>query len=152
MNERDHLEHYVRSGKLMQLASVSGDGTPRVCSVWYLPNFAPDLLYFVSRADREHSENIRRTPSVAGAIIDIPVVELGQTARGVQFVGQARELPGTGIDELAARFVERWPNAKRVFDAMPGGASRLYEIAVSEWVLFDEENYRSDPRRRISGR
>lgn len=48
-------------------------------------------------------------------------------------------------------FAARRPNAAPVLDAMPEGASRLYEIAVDEWVLFDEENYRSDPRRVIPG-
>jgi uncharacterized protein YhbP (UPF0306 family) len=150
MNERQLIEQYVTAGKLMQLATVRADGTPRACSVWYVPAFGPDLLWFVSRTDREHSVNIRRSSTVAGAIIDIPLVELGQTVRGVQFIGHARELPGVGIDSEAAVFAARWPNSQAVLDAMPDGASRLYEVAVTEWVLFDEENYPGDPRRRIA--
>ncbi|MGW5384106.1 pyridoxamine 5'-phosphate oxidase family protein [Nocardia sp. NPDC003963] len=152
MNERGLLEEYVAGGKLMQLSTVYADGTPRVCNVWYLAAFGPDRLWFLSRQDREHSQNIRRNPAIAGAIVDIPLYELGQTARGVSFSGRAVELPGEGIEERAQAFGVRWPNAAPTLDAMPEGASRLYEISVTEWVLFDEENYRGDPRRVIPGR
>ncbi|MEV6072274.1 pyridoxamine 5'-phosphate oxidase family protein [Nocardia sp. NPDC052001] len=151
MDERGLLEDYVSGGKLMQLSTIAEDGSPRVCSVWYLPRFGPDTLHFISRTDREHSRNISRNPAVAGAIIDIPIVELGQVARGVSFTGVARELPGVGIEELAKDFAARWPNATGVLRAMPNAASRLYEIAVTEWVLFDEENFRPSPRRIIKG-
>ncbi|MEV0107667.1 pyridoxamine 5'-phosphate oxidase family protein [Nocardia sp. NPDC050799] len=152
MNERELLEQYVASGKLMQLSTVDEDRTPRMCSVWYLAAFRPDRLWFLSRRDREHSRNIRRNALVAGAIVDIPLHELGQTARGVSFSGRAEELRGEGIEDWARAFGVRWPNAAPVLEAMPEGASRLYEIAVTEWVLFDEENYRDDPRRVIPGR
>ncbi len=152
MDERAILEEYVSGGKLMQLSTIDESGGPRVCSVWYIVEFRPDRLWFLSRQDREHSRNIRRNPLVAGAIIDIPVRELGQVARGVSFSGHARELPGTGVDDRARAFAARWPRAAPVVAAMPEGASRLYEIAVDEWVLFDEENYRGDPRRVIPGR
>ncbi|MFB7719536.1 pyridoxamine 5'-phosphate oxidase family protein [Nocardia sp. NPDC056100] len=151
MDERGLLEDYVSGGKLMQLSTIAEDGSPRVCSVWYLPRFGPDTLHFISRTDREHSRNISRNPAVAGAIIDIPIVELGQVARGVSFTGVSRELPGVGIEALAKDFAARWPNATGVLQAMPNAASRLYEIAVTEWVLFDEENFRPSPRRIIKG-
>ncbi|MGW1740484.1 pyridoxamine 5'-phosphate oxidase family protein [Nocardia sp. NPDC001965] len=151
MSERQLLEEYVAGGKLMQLATVDEIGTPRVCSVWYLAAFRPDKLWFLSRRDREHSLSIRRNALVAGAIVDIVLDELGQTARGVSFSGRAEELPGVGIEDRARAFGVRWPNAAPVLEAMPEGASRLYEIAVAEWVLFDEENYRGDPRRVIPG-
>jgi uncharacterized protein YhbP (UPF0306 family) len=150
MAERELLEDYVRRGRLTQLATVGADGAPVVCSVWYVPEFRPDRLYFVSRTDRAHSVNIRRTPAVGGAILEDPPAEMGGVGRGVQFTGHAVELPGTGVDGLIGTFVARWPNAARVLGAMPGGASRLYEIAVTNWVLYDEANFRGNPRREIA--
>ncbi len=151
VDERELLEQYVLAAKLMQLSTVCPDGTPTVCTVWYVPAFRPDRLHFVSRTDRLHSENIVRNPAVAGAIIDNPPAEMGLTARAVSFTGRARILPVTGIDEKARAFVARWPAAARVFDAMPDVPSRLYEVAVAQWVLYDEENFRSSPRREIAG-
>lgn len=151
MNERELLEEYVRGGKLMQLATVAGDGTPTVCSVWYAAEFRPDTLNFLSRSDRVHSRNIAVNSAVAGAIVDIPLEELGQVVRGVSFTGRATQLPATGIEAEIAAFTGRWPNASETLRALPEGRSRLFRISVSQWLLFDEENYPGDPRRTIAG-
>lgn len=153
INERALLEQYVQAGKLMQVASLNGDGSPVVCNVWYDAHFAPDVLRFISRYDREHSKNIRIDNRVAGGIIAIPLEELGQTARGVTFTGSAHELPTCGIDEEIAAFVTRWPRAEPSLNSgkLASGeiATRLYEITINEWILFDEENFSKQPRRVI---
>ena len=152
-NERALLEQYVQAGKLMQLASLSSDGSPVICNVWYDAHFAPDVLRFISRYDRQHSQNVRIDGRVAGGIIAIPLEELGQTARGVTFTGSARELPASGIDGEITAFVARWPRAEASLN--PGKLSsgeivtRLYEVTIAEWVLFDEENFPEQPRQVI---
>ncbi|MEV7011701.1 pyridoxamine 5'-phosphate oxidase family protein [Streptosporangium sp. NPDC051022] len=147
------LQKYVTGGSLMQLATLTGDGAPQACSVWYDPHFTPDVLRWISRHDRAHSHAITKDPRVAGAIIAIPLDGLGQTVRGVSFTGQARQLPGEGIDEQIAQFVERWPAAAGALDAekLVAGKTptRLYEVAIEEWVLFDEKNFPGDPRQVI---
>lgn len=152
--ERQLLEEYVRSGKLMQLATVDQDGAPAICNAWYDVNFAPDRLRFISHQERCHSQNIRRDPRIAGNILDIDLEGLGQTVRGVSFTGVARELPTTGIDEESAAFVARWPLAAEAVSpaVLASGMSpvRIYEIAVAEWILFDEANFREQPRRVVS--
>ncbi|MCM6776577.1 pyridoxamine 5'-phosphate oxidase family protein [Nocardia sp. CDC159] len=152
MDERELLEEYVARARLLQLATVSASGAPSVCTVWYVPELRPDRLRFVSRRDRLHPGNIRCDPAVAGAILDNPPEELGLTARGVSFTGRVRQLPGEGIEAEIAAFVNRWPRAAGVLGAMPEGASRMYEIAVEQWVLFDEQNFPKAPRREIAGR
>ncbi|WP_326637715.1 pyridoxamine 5'-phosphate oxidase family protein [Streptosporangium sp. NBC_01755] len=151
---RTLLEKYVTAGKLMQIATLGADGAPLACSVWYDPHFAPDLLRWISRHDRAHSVNIGCDPRVAGAIVAIPLDGLGQTARGVSFIGRAQELPVTGIDQQVARFVARWPAAADALDLTKLAAgqtpTRLYEVAVTEWVLFDEENFPWEPRQTVA--
>jgi hypothetical protein len=150
---RKILEEYVTSGKLMQVATLSGDGCPAVCNVWYRARFQPDRLYFISRQDREHSVNILSDERVAGGIVAIPLSGLGQTVRGVTFKGHARELGAEARTELEG-FLERWPRAGDTItpDKVASGEtpSRLYEIRVSEWVLFDEEMFRESPRQVIA--
>jgi Pyridoxamine 5'-phosphate oxidase len=152
-NERALLEQYVLAGKLMQLASLNSDGSPAVCNVWYDAHFAPDILRFVSRYDRQHSHNIRVDGRIAGGIIAIPLDELGQIARGVTFTGSARELPTSGIDREITAFVARWPRAGAALNpsqlARGEIATRLYEVMITEWVLFDEENFPEQPRQVI---
>ncbi|WP_024806561.1 pyridoxamine 5'-phosphate oxidase family protein [Nocardia sp. BMG51109] len=152
MGERELVEDYVGDGGLMQVATVRADGSPVVCTVWYVPSFDPDRLHFISRTDRIHSANLRRNPAVGGAILHDPPAELGLTGRGLSFTGRAVELPGAGIEAEKRAFAARWPNAAGVLGAMPDAASRLYEIAVQHWVLFDEENFPESPRREIAGR
>lgn len=152
-NERALLEQYVHTGKLMQLASLNSNGSPAVCNVWYDVHFAPDVLRFISRYDRQHSHNIRIDGRVGGSIIAIPLEELGQTVRGVTFTGVARELPMTGVDEEVAAFVTRWPRAETALNPIKLArgeiATRLYEIMVAEWILFDEMNFSEQPRRIV---
>jgi hypothetical protein len=150
------LEQYVTSGALMQLATVTPDGSPHLCNVWYDAHFNPDVLRFISRWDRNHSEHIRSGRPVAGSIIAIPLEGLGQLARGITFTGDAVELPQRGISAQLHAFLSRWPNAREGIDEdrLRTGHTpvRLYEVAVSEWVLFDEQYFPAEPRQRIAGR
>lgn len=152
-NDRALLEDYVRAGKLMQLASLNSDGSPAVCNVWYYAHFAPDILRFISRYDRQHSQNVHIDGRVAGSIIAIPLEGLGQTVRGVTFTGVAHELPTCGVEGEVAAFVARWPRAEAALHpgklARGETPTRLYEVTVAEWVLFDEENFPEQPRRVI---
>ncbi|MEV4098140.1 pyridoxamine 5'-phosphate oxidase family protein [Streptosporangium saharense] len=148
------LQEYVASGSLMQVATLTDEGDPQVCSVWYDPHFAPDVLRWISRHDRAHSQAITKDTRVAGAIVAIPLDGLGQTVRGVSFTGQARQLPTEGIDREITDFVTRWPAAAGALDREKLAAghtpTRLYEVAVTEWVLFDEENFPDQPRKVIT--
>lgn len=152
---RHLLEEYVRSGKLMQVATLTSDGSPAVCNVWYDAHFQPDVLRFISRHDRHHSEHIRNDARVAGSIIAIPLDALGQQVRGVTFTGRARELPCLGIDAEIDLFTRRWPASTAALnpDALARAETpiRLYDISVNEWVLFDEANFPEEPRKVIAG-
>jgi uncharacterized protein YhbP (UPF0306 family) len=153
-SDRSLLEEYVGDGKLMQLATQDAEG-PWLCNVWYRAAFSPDRLYFISNLSRHHSQHIKTGSPVAGAIVHQQLDELGQKARGVTFRGTAAELPVTGVEELRAAFVQRWPKAAALIDAddlaREETPMRLYEVAVREWVLVDEVNLSDDPRRVILG-
>jgi uncharacterized protein YhbP (UPF0306 family) len=153
---RDLLEDYVAAGKALQLATVRGDGAPVVCNLWYAYGFDPDRLWFISRPAREHCANLRADPRIAGAILAIELDEVGQAVRGVSFTGQATELPTTGIDNQIQAYAGRWPRAANAIDpqrlARGETHHRVYEIAVDAWVLYDEENFRDQPRQVVPAR
>jgi uncharacterized protein YhbP (UPF0306 family) len=150
---RELLKDYVTSGKAMQLATLDSDGAPYVNNLWFASSLGPDRLYFISRPNRLHCEYIRSRPRVAGAILAIELQSLSQAVRGVTFTGTAAELPTTGIDDQIAVYVGRWPEAAKAIDpvrlASGEAHHRLYEITVTGWVLYDEENFRADPRQPI---
>ncbi len=153
---RRMLADYVRPGKVMQLSTLDGDGAPYVSNLWFAGTFSPDRLYFISRPARAHCENIRLRRRVAGAILAIELHDLGQAVRGVTFAGTAVELPTSGIDDQIGVYVRRWPSAARAIDphrlASGEAHHRLYEIQVTGWVLYDEENFRTDPRQPVEAR
>ncbi|MGW4465567.1 pyridoxamine 5'-phosphate oxidase family protein [Micromonospora sp. NPDC004704] len=158
--DRELLEEYVRAGQLMQLATVRADGSPMVGNLWYDPHFAPDLLRFVARHDRWHGADGHRAGGhgpdgqgdgrVGGSIVAVPPDVRNGTVRGVAFTGVVRTLPPVGVEAAARSFLDRWPGAEVAID--PGRLSRhetpsrLYEIAVTEWVLFDERRFPDESR------
>ena len=150
---RDLLEEYVAQGKAMQLATLDGDGSPVVCNLWYAYGLRPDRLWFISRPARAHCANVRRDARVGGAILAIELDAVGQAVRGVSFTGTARELPTTGIDEQIRAYAGRWPSAAPAIDPARLAAGethhRVYQIDVHDWVLYDEEHFRSQPRQPV---
>lgn len=150
---RELLTGYVRSGKAMQLSTLDDQGAPYVNNLWFASAFDPDRLYFISRPTRLHCANIRARAQVAGAVLAIELRDPGQAVRGVTFTGRAVELPATGIDEKIAVYASRWPSTANAIDpvrlATGQAHHRLYEITVTHWILYDEENFRADPRQPI---
>lgn len=153
VSERDLLIDEVSAGNLMQLATVDQDGDPALCHVWYHARFSPDRLYFISRRDRHHCANIRRNSVVAGGVVSSVPSGLGETVCGVTFKGNAAEVPAVGFDELVNSFLTRWPRASNAItvERLERGdtPSRLYEIVITEWVLFDEGHFPEEPRRIV---
>jgi uncharacterized protein YhbP (UPF0306 family) len=150
------LKKYVRDGKVMQLSTLDESGAPYVSNLWFASSFEPDRLLFISRPARAHCENIRARGRVAGAIVAIELAGLGQAVRGVTFTGTAVELPVDGVDAHFATYVGRWPSAAQAIDPQRLAAGqthhRIYEVRVASWVLYDEENFRADPRQAIEAR
>jgi uncharacterized protein YhbP (UPF0306 family) len=151
---RELLVSEVRAGKAMQLATLGPDGAPVVCNLWFASSFEPDRLFFISRPSRAHCENVRRDPRVAGAVLAIQLEDPGSTAaRGVQFSGRAVELPTTGIGEQISIYTARWPATAKAIDPgrMERGEThhRVYQIDVTDWVLYDEANFGKDPRQPV---
>ena len=151
---REILEAAIAAAALMQLATITESGSPEICNVWFRAVFRPDRLYFISRPDRNHSNNLRADARVAAGItLDVPA-GLGGQVRGVTLTGKARELPQELFPQAAQDFVARWPGAAAALTpttADPKSTpSRLYEIVVLEWILFDEVNFPEQPRVVVS--
>jgi hypothetical protein len=122
----------------------------------FASRFEPDRLYFISRPNRVHCDNIRTRGRVAGAILAIELQDLGQAVRGVTFTGTAAELPTEGVDAQIATYVGRWPTVAGAIDPVRLAAGqthhRLYEITVASWILYDEERFQADPRQPVPAR
>lgn len=155
VDARELLEEYVRAGKAMQLASLDADGAPYVNNLWFAATLRPDRLYFISRPNRLHCANIRVRSRVGGAILAITLENPKQSVRGVTFTGTAVELPTTGVDHEIEVYASRWPEVAAAIEparlASGEAHHRLYEVVVATWILYDEENFKGDPRQPLRG-
>jgi uncharacterized protein YhbP (UPF0306 family) len=151
--ERRLLRQYVEQGKLMQVATTSDHGSPWLAHCWYAADSNLSLV-FMSRTARRHSLEIRNDPRVAGGIVSMDLQGLGQKVRGVIFEGAAEELVDGRADEAYDTYRSRWPQVETLapLEALRGtdAANRLWRITPSSFILFDEVNFPSEPRRTIT--
>ncbi len=142
---RQLIVDYLGKAVLMQVATVSGI-KPWVCSVYFA--FDGNLsLYWLSRKDRRHSEELRTTPTVAGAIV-LPHTP-GDDVQGIQFEGVAKELTDIsqakkGLEVYAKRFSLSTDRVTEIISGTDGHV--CYTIQPSSFVLFDEVHFPDDSR------
>ena len=153
------LREYVNTGKLMQVATQDSENKPWLVIVWYAANPRLELI-FTSNVARLHSDYIRTRPTVAGSIfttdLEGPEYVLngpGTVVRGVTFTGDARECVGHELEEAYETYAIRWPQAHELFPLAKikseESPMRIYKIAPMQFILFDEKNYRGEPKRVI---
>jgi uncharacterized protein YhbP (UPF0306 family) len=151
-HERRLLHEYVRKGKLMQLATTSPLGAPWLAHCWYAADERLNLL-FMSRARRRHSLEITANPRVAGGIIATDLDGLGQKVRGVIFEGTAEEVGDGELEQAFRTYRDRWPQVEGMASVemlrAQGEENRLWQVMPTSFVLFDEVNFPTEPRREI---
>lgn len=144
MDLKKLIVEYLQKAKLMQLAT-SKENQPWVCNVYFAfdDNFN---IYWISKPERRHSEEVRNNTKVAGAIV-LPHTP-GDDVRGIQFQGKAYELSGKdaedGIKVYAKRYDMPQERVEKILDGSDG--HMIYKIKVDTIVLFDEVNFPKNPR------
>src|SRR5579883_3512628 len=108
MNVEELIRDYLKDAIVMQIATTH-ENKPWICTV----HFAYDEkfnLYWISRPDRRHSQEIANNTSIAGAIV-LPHV-VGQKVRGIQFEGNAQQITDpTEAREALTYFAQRFHTA-----------------------------------------
>lgn len=153
MSLKQLIENYLREAKLMQVATVA-DNKPWVATVWYAHDKNLNL-YFISRKDRRHIQELKNNSHVAGTIVVAHEEGIGQKVRGIQFAGKAEIV---GIRELINAYTllkKKYPNiVKHIpnLDFVKQGAIlvRFYKIIPTTVVLFDEINFPDNPRQELN--
>lgn len=139
----------------MVLATIGPAGAPWAASLYFGVSGQFDI-YFVSRFDAQHSQNIRADGRCSGAILDAH--RPPETNDGLQFAGLAYEL--TDNDELKvainALYDKRYPDPsiratkhRTPADFQPPATRGLYRVVVDEWYKYDTPNRSEDRRVKI---
>jgi len=125
----------LRASTLCAIATVSTDGRPHVNTAYFAWGDPFDIVWLSSPAAR-HSRNVRRSGSAAIAVFD-STQRWGDTDRGIQVFGTARELTGHLSDAARRLYVRRFPDAADT-DA---DAYRYYRLRTRRVKLFDERHF-----------
>lgn len=142
------LKRHLSRAKLMQLSTCKNN-KPWTCTVF----FACDSdfnIYFISGGARRHSLELKENPYVSGAIV-VSKKEAGKSGQvGVQFEGNARIASSKEYGKAARIFLKRFPLVKSHMAQGNKGAAKLYKIAPSKFVIYDEVAFPENSRRELT--
>lgn len=151
MKVRKLIEDYLKEAMLMQIATVKNK-KPWVASVWYAHDEDWNL-YFISRKSRRHSQEIKKNPNIAGAIVIPHTKGSGEKVRGLQFEGTVRITKGREVKKAVDLYLAKYPLAEKIsLEELqnPNCPYPFYIVKPSMFVLFDEINFPNNPRQEYS--
>lgn len=135
-----YVHAHLRSGQTMQIATLH-KGSPRVCSVYFVPSADNTALYWFSEPDRIHSLDISENSHVALAIVvksDVPVI-------GLQGSGEATIVTDTAeiayvSDEYGVKYNGQ---GKKYLERFTAGTHKhlLYKLNIQSLSVFDEAHF-----------
>ncbi len=149
MDIKDEVTTYLASTQIMQL-STSNNEQPWTATVYFA--YDSNLnIYWLSRSDRRHSQDIEKNSKVSGAIAKLHTY--GEKVRGVQLEGIAEKLMGDEASQGLEIYYNRYNKARdRVRNIIAGAVGEtivIYKLKPTKFVLFDEVNFPDNPRQEI---
>lgn len=147
MDPLELIRQYLPKGRMMQIATVSGD-QPWICTVYFVED--DDLnLYWLSLPTRRHSQEIAAHSKVAVAV----PIKFDKPVTGIQAEGVAEPVTDKQtIADIMRRYVDRYNSGQQFYDLFVAGQNQhvLYKFTPSKYVLFDEMTFPDDGRKEIN--
>jgi uncharacterized protein YhbP (UPF0306 family) len=136
MELKELIKNYLKSAKLMQLATVSGE-KPWVCTVNYC--FDRELnFYWMSLRKTRHSSELSQNPKVSIAVVVDPNKKIG-----IQAEGEAFEVKGEELVEGHKLYCERYgdkPQRLKEAESNDPNVRSYYKFIPNKVMVFDETN------------
>lgn len=148
MRLKNLIENYLKEGRMMMMATVSGD-QPWNATLYYVSDDKLNI-YWISKSDTRHSQEIHKHKKIAAAI---PIRYDDLVVVGLQVEGDAELVED--IDEIkkAIRlFTDKHQRGEDWYSDFIAGKNehRLYRIKPRLFVLFDRENFPDNSRQEYS--
>lgn len=147
MDVEEIVREYVEKTIHMSLAT-SENNRPWVCEV----HFAVDdelNIYWRSKSDRRHSQEIAKNPSVAGNIVKQHVMNEGPA--GIYFEGEAELL--VDVDENHPAFIAfdgRFGLGREIIDdSLKDDGHKFYKVTVKNWYAFGKFDGESNKKYKL---
>jgi len=145
MQPEELIKQYLGQVNIMQLATAVND-QPWACTVHYYAD--EDFnLYWVSKLEREHSQDIRENPKVAAAIVVHENTPEEPYVIGISVEGTAEMLDDKVGREVVEGYVDKHGKDSSMSDIASGNnPHKFYRLKPSRIVLFDSKNLPDSPR------
>lgn len=138
------IRKYLKEGRMLHVATVR-DHQPWSSTVYYASD--DDLnLYWISKHDTRHSQEIHNHSKVAGSI---PIKFDDLTVVGVQLEGEASILEDPGqIKEKVKLYSDKFERGEDWLKDFVAGNNphKLYKIKPKLFVIFDRVNFPDNSR------
>jgi uncharacterized protein YhbP (UPF0306 family) len=133
MNVEEIIREYVNKTVHMSLAT-SRDNKPWVCEVHFA--YDQDLnLYFVSKLETRHCQEIASNPVVAGNIVKQH--ELTELPHGIYFEGQAEAITEPTEEDIDRYCQRLGRNSEELAAQLKAKDERaMFKISVKNWAAF----------------
>lgn len=130
----------------MQLAT-SVDGQPWACTVHYYSDENLNL-YWVSRSDRKHSQDIKQNNKVAVAVMVHENTPDEDYVIGMSIEGAAEIIEQDAPEEIVQGYVSKHGKDPDMTDIANGRSPhKFYVLKPLKIVLFDNKNFPENPRK-----
>jgi uncharacterized protein YhbP (UPF0306 family) len=125
----------LRAAPLCAISTMAPGGRPHVNTAYFAWSDRFEIVWLSSPAAR-HSRNIDASGTAAIAVFDSRQT-WGDTDRGIQLFGTARQLRGRAAEEADRLYARRFRDA-RDLDTV---AYRYYRLSTRWMKLFDERRF-----------
>jgi uncharacterized protein YhbP (UPF0306 family) len=146
MDVKQLISQHLADMKIMQLATSLND-EPWVCTLHFYADEQLNL-YWVSRTNRHHSQQIAQNPNVSATILVHENTPDEDYVIAVTIAGTA-ELLTDGVDETIRSEYQtkhQKPDTMLPDPTNPNDLQKFYRFKPARIVLFDTKNFLESPR------
>lgn len=148
MDPKDVIKQQINQVNIMQLATSLND-VPWVVTVHF---YADDELnlYWSSRDNRRHSQEITANPNAAATILVHENTEAENWVMSVTASGQAEPVEDLD-DEIAAAYIKKLLKDPELPAKIKSGSvpDKWYRLKPASIILFDTKNFPQNPRQEV---
>lgn len=142
LSPKDLVKKYLAETLIMQLAT-SVNGQPWICNLHFITDAASNI-YWISKTNRRHSQEIATNPHTAIAI----AVQTEKPLVGVQAEGTTEIVTNTDdVRAIMGLYMERHGTDSAFVETIINGTNehKLYVFRPTRFSLFDQANFAEQP-------
>jgi nitroimidazol reductase NimA-like FMN-containing flavoprotein (pyridoxamine 5'-phosphate oxidase superfamily) len=145
----DLIRQYINQVNILQLAT-SKDDQPWIVTVYFYADENHNI-YWNSRPNRRHSQDIESNPNVAAILLIHENTASEDWVIGLTISGQAKIIENLD-DKLSEVYISKLLKDPDLPAKIKNGTdpAKWYRLKPSSLVLFDTKDFPTDPRQEVT--